>query len=56
MVKVSDPARVARVPVVGRVIFVLAVAVSVVVNAPDVVRLPPRVIVLPELLAPVPPY
>ena len=33
----------------------LAVAVRVVVNAPDVVKLPPRVIVFPVLATPVPP-
>jgi hypothetical protein len=47
---------VARVPVVGRVTLVVAVAVRVVANAPDVVKLPPRVIVLPVFATPVPPY
>jgi hypothetical protein len=45
-----------RVPVVGRVTEVLAVAVSVVVKAPEVVKFPPSVIVLPVLATPVPPY
>ena len=35
---------------------VLAVTVNVVVNAPDVVRLPPRVMVLVPLFTPVPPF
>ena len=56
LVRVSEPARVASVPVVGNVTAVLAVAVSDVVNAPEVVKLPPRVIVLDPLLTPVPPY
>ena len=56
LVKVSEPARVANVPVVGRVIEVLAVYVKVVVKAPEVVKLPPTVIVLPVLATPVPPY
>lgn len=43
------------VPDVGRVTLVLPVTVRVVVNAPEVVRLPPRVIVLEPLLTPVPP-
>ena len=55
-VSVSDPARVARVPVVGRVTLVVAVAVRVVANAPEVVKFPPRVIVLPVFATPVPPY
>jgi hypothetical protein len=56
LVNASVPARVARVPVVGRVTLVVAVAVRVVAKAPDVVRLPPRVIVLPVFATPVPPY
>jgi hypothetical protein len=44
-----------NVPDVGRVTDVDAVAVSVVLNAPDVVRFPPNVIVLEPLLTPVPP-
>jgi hypothetical protein len=43
------------VPDVGKVIDVLAVVVRVVVNAPDVVRFPPNVIVEEPLLTPVPP-
>ena len=43
------------VPVVGSVIFVVAVTVSVQANAPDVAKLPPMVNVLPLLLTPVPP-
>ena len=38
LVKVSVPASVARVPVVGKVTFVAAVDVNVVANAPDVAR------------------
>ena len=41
---------------IGRVTDVLAVAVRVVVNAPDVVKFPPIVIVLPVFATPVPPY
>ena len=41
-VNVSAPARVARVPVVGRVTLVAAVEVSVVANAPAVIKLPPE--------------
>jgi hypothetical protein len=55
-VKVSVPARVAKVPVVGNVTVVAAVAVKVVAKAPEVVKLPPRVMVLPVLATPVPPY
>jgi len=61
-VKVSVPAKVDKVPVVGKVIFVAPVLVNVVLKLPAVVKslavkiLPPRVIVLPELLTPVPPY
>jgi hypothetical protein len=44
------------VPDVGRVTDVLAVAVSVVVNAPEVVKFPPIVIVFPVFATPVPPY
>ena len=54
-VNVSVLARVARVPVVGSVTFVLAVEARVVANAPDVVRSPPKVMVLLPLLTPVPP-
>ena len=38
LVKVSEPARVASVPVVGKVTFVTPVAVSVSANAPEVVN------------------
>jgi len=61
-VKVSVPARVANVPVVGSVTFVKAVVVKVVAKAPEVVKLPavdklpPKVIVFPVLATPVPPY
>ena len=55
LVSVSDPANVAKVPVVGKVTFVVPVDVSVVAKAPDVVRLPPSVTVLPVLATPVPP-
>jgi len=41
LVNVSVPAKVAKVPDIGSVTEVLAVAVNVVVNAPDVVKLPP---------------
>jgi hypothetical protein len=56
LVSVSVPAKVANVPVVGRVTVVVLVAVRVVANAPEVVRLPPSVIVLPVLATPVPPF
>ena len=56
LVKFSEPANVANVPVKGKVTFVVPVVVNVVAKAPEVVRLPPKVIVLPELLTPVPPY
>ena len=44
------------VPPAGSVATVFSVTVKVVVNAPDVVKLPPRVIVLPVFATPVPPY
>ena len=50
LVNVSVPANVANVPVVGNVTLVVAVDVNVVAKAPLVVKLPPRVIVLPLLL------
>ena len=56
LVSVSVPAKVAKVPVVGRVTVVVLVAVRVVANAPEVVRLPPSVIVLLVLATPVPPF
>ena len=55
-VNVSAPANVAKVPVIGSVTFVTAVVVNVVAKAPDVVKFPPKVIVLSELFTPVPPY
>ena len=61
-IKVSVPAKVARVPVVGNVTFVSPKLVNVVlklpavVNALAVVIFPPKVIVLPVLTTPVPPY
>ena len=61
-VKVSAPVKVARVPVVGKVIFVEPILVKVVLKLPAVVKvfavtiLPPKVIVLPVLSTPVPPY
>ena len=56
LVRVSVPARVASVPVVGKVTLVAAVVVKPNVCAPVWVKLPPIVIVLPELFTPVPPY
>jgi len=61
-VSVSVPVKVASVPVVGKVIFVSPVLVKVVLKVPAVanalavVILPPKVIVLPVLATPVPPY
>ena len=61
-VKVSAPVKVASVPVVGRVTVVGAVLTNVVLKLPEVVKslavaiLPPKVIVLPVLFTPVPPY
>ena len=60
-VKVSVPDKVARVPVVGKVIFVTSVLTNVVLKLPEVLNalavviLPPKVIVLPVLTTPVPP-
>jgi hypothetical protein len=45
-----------NVPDVGRVTLVVPVTVNVVLNAPEVVKFPPSVIVLDPLLTPVPPY
>ena len=42
-------------PLIGKVNEVLAVTVNDVVNAPEVVKLPPIVNVLPVLATPVPP-
>ena len=55
-VKVSVPAKVATVPVVGKVTFVEPVDVSVILFAPLVTKLPPNVMVLPVLSMPVPPF
>lgn len=55
-VSVSALAKVANVPEVGSVTEVVALAVNVTANAPLVVKFPPRVIVLPLLATPVPPY
>ena len=55
-VNVSDPAKVDKVPVVGKVIFVAAELTNVVAKAPVVVRSPPKVMVLPVLSIPVPPF
>ena len=55
LVRVSAPAKVANVPVVGNVTEVRAVEVNVVAKAPEVVKLPPSVIVLPVFATPVPP-
>ena len=61
LVKVSVPAKVAIVPVVGNVILVTPVLVKVVLKLPAVVKsfavtiLPPKVIVLLPLFTPVPP-
>ena len=60
-VNVSVPAKVAMVPVVGKVILVSPTLVKVVLKVPAVanvlavVILPPNVIVLPALFTPVPP-
>ncbi len=55
LVSVSLFERVAKVPETGKVTLVLAVTAKVVLNAPEVTRLPPKVMVLPALLMPVPP-
>jgi len=44
------------VPLVGKVTLVVPVRVRVQLYAPEVVRLPPSVIVLPVFATPVPPY
>jgi hypothetical protein len=54
-VRVSEPAKVASVPVVGSVRAVLAVAVNDWVNAPACVTLPATVMVFAPLFTPVPP-
>ena len=56
LLNASEPASVARVPVVGSVTFVVPVAVRVVPKAPAVTKLPPSVIVFPVLSTPVPPF
>ena len=57
LVRVFALESVIKVPDDGSVTFVLAPTVRVVLNAPPaVVKLPARVIVLPLLLTPVPPY
>ena len=59
--KVSEPSKVARTPVVGKVTFVVPILVKVVLNVPAVVNalavviLPPKLIVLVPLFTPVPP-
>ena len=56
LVKVSVPFKVAKVPLVGKVRWVVPFAVKVVTKEPTVTRLPPSVIVLPALETPVPPF
>jgi len=51
LVNVSAPANVAKVPVVGRVTLVVAVAVRVVLNAPEVARVEPSTKVKVEPVA-----
>ena len=55
LVNVSVPSNVAKVPDNGRVTDVVPDEVKVVVYAPEVIRLPPSVIVFPVLSIPVPP-
>jgi hypothetical protein len=55
LVNVSVPANVANVPDAGKVTAVFAVVVNSVLKAPEVVKLPPKVIVFPVLSTPVPP-
>lgn len=61
LVRVSAPAKVAKVPVVGKVTLVAPVVVRVKENAPEVVKdpavvtFPPKVVVNVPLLTPVPP-
>ena len=54
-VNISVPSKVAKVPVAGKVTLVATVVVNVVAKAPDVVRLPPKVMLFPVLSTPVPP-
>jgi len=56
LVKVSVPCKVANVPLTGKLRSVVPLTVKVVTNAPCVTRLPPRVMVLPALETPVPPF
>ena len=56
LVNVSVPVNVANVPDTGKVTAVFAVVVNAVLKAPEVVKLPPKVIVLPVLATPVPPF
>jgi len=51
LVNVSVPANVVNVPVVGNVTFVVAVAVNVVLNAPEVAKVEPSATVNVELVA-----
>ena len=46
----------ANVPLVGKVTFVAAVELRVILFAPVVTKFPPNVIVLPVLSTPVPPF
>ena len=55
LLRASEPAKVASVPVVGSVSAVLAVAVNDCVNAPAWVTLPAIVSVFAPLFTPVPP-
>ena len=55
LVTVPVSAEPTNVPDVGNVTVVFAVAVNVVLNAPDVTKFPPRVTVLAPLFTPVPP-
>ena len=54
-VNVSVPARVAKVPLNGKVTLVAPIEVKVVSKAPTVFKSPPKVIFLIPLLTPVPP-
>ena len=56
LVKVSVPASVDKVPELGNVKVVGAVEFKVVGKAPEVTKLPPRLMVFPELSIPVPPF
>ena len=56
LASVSEPARVASVPAVGRVTLVVPIVVNVRALAPLVAKLPASVMVLPRLFTPVPPY